>query len=703
MKKIVILLFFLFTTLIYKNYFTTNLSLKSEKNHYWVFETSQNLSFLRFIKGEVTAIGRELRDSYKKSFNFLSKKNNFKKDTLVFYLEKKTYGDWLNFQNLNLKTSMYKSQIYHKKKFKALFLNSIKDTSKVQFRNVGMNMDHYQNFDGFTSFKVKFGKTNNPFGKKAKKNILRLATRNNGVDHFSNIVFNTLGNGILIDYKPVVLNINGKYYNNHIMEDAFDKYLIEKNSRREGSIFEVSFNGSFNEIKKLNQKELFFDYNYKSNDTLFTDNIIKKINKGIIPIEQIDVELFDLFILICYDFFGAHPAKEINLHWYHNPVTNLIEPTIREVEMLDSENVLELPFIKEYLNQTNLDFDNLRKKYYNSKNINEIKKTLLNKNHIDLDFANNVLKKMKDFSIDNFNSKLNSDFNIKKDTIIWDSKINIKSNFILNKNSVLILKDGANIKVNDSVKIKINGLVLCQNNKNINFEGTETSSIYFNSTYNTVLQNIHFKGFGNLNDNSTNHYLPSAITFYETNVTIRNCKFSKNIIGDDFINFFRCPSVLVDSSIFENVYADAIDSDFSNININNTSFYNIGNDAVDCSGSNLEISNSKFVNVQDKCVSAGESTKAIVSNSSFIDSAIALVSKDGSSLTSSNINFEGNNLDVTSFRKKLEYKLSEIYIFSSNNKKNLIEIGVNTNIKSKKVDNVIDDMYGKKYGKATEK
>ena len=205
--------------------------------------------------------------------------------------------------------------MYHKERFKAYYVDEKMDTSKVQFRNVGMNMDHYQNFDGITSFKVKFSGTNNSYG----------------IDYLSSIMFNKLGDGILIESTPIYLIVNNNISENHIMEDVFDKYLIEKNRRREGSIVEVSFNGPFD----LGVKEdFFYDYNHKSTDTLFVNKFIKKINKGIVDIELIDTELFDLFILLCNDFFGAHPAKNINLHWYHNPLSNLMEPTIREVIML---------------------------------------------------------------------------------------------------------------------------------------------------------------------------------------------------------------------------------------------------------------------------------------------------------------------------------------------------------------------------------
>ena len=52
-----------------------------------------------------------------------------------------------------------------------------------------------------------------------------------------------------------------------------------------------------------------------------------------------------------------HPFSEINLHWYYNPVTNLIEPTLREgfikkIEQLNLDRIaLNNPIIKSLLNE----------------------------------------------------------------------------------------------------------------------------------------------------------------------------------------------------------------------------------------------------------------------------------------------------------------------------------------------------------------
>lgn len=697
MKKILLFISIILFIVLSKNYLVTKLELTNEKNHIWSYNSAKKLDILSFFKGESKKSLRRLRSIYN-NLNILKKETN-PRDTLRFYIDKDTYPEWLNFQDLNLKISTYKSQVYHKERFKAYYVDEKMDTSKVQFRNVGMNMDHYQNFDGITSFKVKFSGTNNSYGRKSKKNILRSVTRPNGMDYLSSIIFNKFGDGILIESKPIYLIVNNNISNNHIIEDVFDKYLIEKNRRREGSIVEVSFNGPFD----LGVKEdFFYDYNHKSTDTLFVNKFIEKINKGIVDIELIDTELFDLFILLCNDFFGAHPAKDINLHWYHNPVSNLMEPTIREVIIDDVENVIDEPLIKKYIKDSKLNFDFLRDKYYTKRNISNLRDEISKYKYIDSVLANSILRKIESYYLEN---KLitKKSVSIKKDTIIWDSKIILKNNYTIDKNSILILKNGAEVSISNSVIIKINGQIQCQNTVDIPFFGSENSSIFINTNKNVQLKNLTFTGFSNLRDESNNHYLPSAITFYKTSADLENCKFKDNYRGDDFINFFKCPNINVINCSFENVLADAIDSDFSNICIENTFFNNIGNDAVDCSASNLLIYNSKFNNVNDKCISSGESTIAHVYESSFSNSAIAIVSKDGSNLTNYNSSFENNELDMTGFRKKLEYKEAQIYSFNSNNRFNLIEVGVKTNIDSEKVKSVKDKMYGKKYGKATEK
>ena len=152
-----------------------------------------------------------------------------------------------------------------------------------------------------------------------------------------------------------------------------------------------------------------------------------------------------------------------------------------------------------------------------------------------------------------------------------------------------------------------------------------------------------------------------------------------------------------------NVINDAIDSDFSDLEINNSYFNNIGNDAVDGSGSKININNSYFNNIKDKGISAGERSKFKIINSHFTNNEIAIVSKDESILTIDNNNLENNILDFVSFVKKQYYNFPTTYFNSTEIENYLIEKdnrvygidSVNFEI------NIEEKLYGNLYGKAT--
>ena len=62
---------------------------------------------------------------------------------------------------------------------------------------------------------------------------------------------------------PIILSINNKSKGVYFIEDFFDKYLIEKNKKRE-FYFESGFNGKFQgsvPISKLNNEDGYFNVN----------------------------------------------------------------------------------------------------------------------------------------------------------------------------------------------------------------------------------------------------------------------------------------------------------------------------------------------------------------------------------------------------------------------------------------------------------
>ena len=58
-------------------------------------------------------------------------------------------------------------------------------------------------------------------------------------DPLVNMIYSKLYNGIGINYRPYRIILNKANYGILYQEDFFDKYLIEKNKRRESVLFEI--------------------------------------------------------------------------------------------------------------------------------------------------------------------------------------------------------------------------------------------------------------------------------------------------------------------------------------------------------------------------------------------------------------------------------------------------------------------------------
>ena len=158
-----------------------------------------------------------------------------------------------------------------------------------------------------------------------------------------------------------------------------------------------------------------------------------------------------------------------------------------------------------------------------------------------------------------------------------------------------------------------------------------------------------------------------ALNIHQTKVEIENVNFD-NIFSEDAINIFRS-DFKIKSTKFKNIYSDAIDIDFSDGKINLVNFINIKNDAMDFSGSNVKIDNSSFKNVNDKLISGGENSLIYVSKISATDSKFGIVSKDGSKVYTSLINFDNVEIPFAAYQKKNEYDEASLIVndFDINN------------------------------------
>ena len=315
------------------------------------------------------------------------------------------------------------------------------------------------------------------------------------------------------------------------------------------------------------------------------------------------------------------------------------------------------------------------------------------------DYSNFQTKKKLNFKF-NTSNKPRSDTR-KKLEIIKDTLIS--ENLIL-KDYELTIKRGVKIYLTKEASIYFfNSNIKYKGSKNseVNFISKGVNSLYFNNCNNLEISNTKFLGFSNLNDK---FILPSAITFFSSNVTINKCIFESNRSGDDFLNFFNS-RFIVSNSLFLNSKADAIDSDFSVGEVINCKFENIGNDAIDLSGSSVSVNLNLFNKVGDKILSIGENSESTVSKNIFLNSELAVVVKDGANVTLEDNIYKNNKIDIVAFQKKQFYGYPTINLFEKGKTlKNMIEKEACLNNFNQVVNykkNIENILYGEYYGKAS--
>lgn len=589
--------------------------------------------------------------------------------------------------------------------FKVRYNDGISQDVKAEIKLFGMNPDHFRDSDGH-SFRLRFDGEQG-FGDK-KVNFLNPRSRDFITDPLLNIIYGKLYGGLKINYKPVRVVLNKSNYGIFYMEDFFDKYFIEQNEKRESLIFEISNDSIY--YNHLGEDESFLEIGSQL-DLLYHNDYDSFIDK-------FDINKIKALIVLASVINDEHPLSDINMHWYYNNVTGLIEPTIREGfvkkstsinidKILENNTIVNDVYNKhinsDFLYQMKSDIALIKEIIINDDEYNNLKNTMIG-------FGNKINEKEKVIleNIDLLSSLLKNQEKV-EDKIVKTIYINkdttISGDYIVPNNTILKIKEGTRIKLKNAyVKVFGEFRAIGTPNKPIIIEGIgrESGTLFFNTEKNILIQDVIFKNLTNAN---SNYEQPAAITFYECSfINITNSLFRNNLMGDDFINFFRSNNISINNVSFKNVLYDAIDSDFSEFSITNSVFENIGNDAVDGSGSIINIDNNSFFRVKDKAISAGEESSINIKNSIFKSNEIALVSKDASKLISKNNLLENNIIDFASFKKKRFFGFPEAVFENTTIKSYLIEDnsiikGLDTIIYSS---NIESKLYGNLYGRASE-
>ena len=193
---------------------------------------------------------------------------------------------------------------------------------KTSIKLVGGEMDHFSS-DKW-SFRCKIKDKKSILGMR-EFNLMHPSTRL----YISSWVCNELyrkNDFVNINYHFVDVVINGDSKGIYILEEWFDKPMIEKDGNRAGLIFRPSSDGLkvFKENKVKKDSSLI-------NQLSYLNNVYNRLIKGDLePKSFFDYNKFSKHFAYLDLLNGKHSLYHFNLIWYFNPLTKLVEPIARE-------------------------------------------------------------------------------------------------------------------------------------------------------------------------------------------------------------------------------------------------------------------------------------------------------------------------------------------------------------------------------------
>ena len=148
--------------------------------------------------------------------------------------------------------------------------------------------------------------------------------------------------------------------------------------------------------------------------------------------------------------------------------------------------------------------------------------------------------------------------------------------------------------------------------------------------------------------------LTGGVTFYESDVTFRNCNFLSSQ-AEDSLNIVRSHFDFEGGSIVR-TKSDALDIDFSNGTINGGLFEDIGGDGIDTSGSSVDIVDTILRRVKDKALSVGEDSRMTASKVTIEEVGTGVASKDLSQTALKDVSLiRIGHAALMAYQKKPEY------------------------------------------------
>ena len=391
--------------------------------------------------------------------------------------------------------------------------------------------------------------------------------------------------------------------------------------------------------KRLNTKNKLIKATINDNKILVIDLLYQYQNN---KFKKAKLDNLKIESLSCYDNLNKNVMIPINRYITTNNNTKIKLPTAI-YEKLNCKNVkiLDITLNKQYeieINELNSYFSFKEFKLYNKEKINKYFFESNNKLYLKI---NNTV---------------------------------IEEDLYIPKNKIVVLRGGQSLKlINDAFIFsdsawyvngdKNNQIIISGNNDN--FGG---GILIEDKVNKSIFNNVNLSYLAGFNNNikkiNSEFIILGALNFHQTKVDLSNITFKENT-SEDSLNIVSSKFIMKNIKFTESK-SDSIDLDFSDGSIQNAKFVNVGNDAIDFSGSNVDIKNVSFENIGDKMISAGENSKISVIGIKGISSYVGIATKDGSTVTASNIYMEKIKLPFASYNKKNEYNPASLYLDNIN-------------------------------------
>ena len=140
---------------------------------------------------------------------------------------------------------------------------------------------------------------------------------------------------------------------------------------------------------------------------------------------------------------------------------------------------------------------------------------------------------------------------------------------------------------------------------------------------------------------------------------------AKNSPCEDAVNFVRVKGYINSMNIL-NSSSDAVDFDFSNLNVNFLKINSAKNDCLDLSHGIYFIDSIEAENCEDKAISVGEKSKVTLKKVKINKSNIGVAVKDSSIVNVENSKINNSTICFAAYRKKQEFSGSIITITETN-------------------------------------